>query len=93
MQLRRLFARALDEEAEIIGTRREHGRSQVLYEKMFDFDQCNDMACRWLMMRPVSDGRRNEAIRTNERHEPALSRELDTVPDEQTRRLYRNSGR
>jgi DNA-binding SARP family transcriptional activator len=89
-QFRRLYARALDEAAEISESLKEHGRSQALYERMFDFDQCNDKACRWLMMRHVSDGRRNEAIRTYERHERALSRELDMVPDEQTRRLYRN---
>jgi DNA-binding SARP family transcriptional activator len=89
-QFRRLYVRALDEAAEISESLGEYVRSRALYEKMFEFDQCNDKACRWLMMRQVSDGRRNEAIRTYERHELALSTQLDMVPDAQTRRLYRN---
>ncbi len=37
----------------------------------------------------IANGHRSEAVRIYERCERALSRDLDTEPEEQTRKVYR----
>ncbi len=87
---RRVHADALSDAAEITETLGDRKRSLALYERMFAVDQCHEKACRWLMARHASEGRRSEAVRIYERHELAVRKELDLDPDEQTRKLYRN---
>ncbi len=89
-RLRIRYHRALENVAAAAATVGDHDQTLAAYERLFLADPCNEKACRWLMLRMVSDGRRNEAIRTYERCERALSRELDLEPEEETRKIYRD---
>ncbi len=73
--------------AEVTGDR---DRSLAAYDQLFLADPCSEKACRWLMLRHQSDGRRDKAIRAYERCERALSRELDLEPEEETKKIYRS---
>lgn len=42
------------------------------------------------MTQYVSEGRRNEAVRTYERCERALSKDMDLEPEQHTKELYRS---
>lgn len=61
-----------------------------LYERMFLAEPSSETACRWLMARYHSLGRRADAVRIYERCERALSRDMDVEPEEKTKRLYRS---
>jgi DNA-binding SARP family transcriptional activator len=87
--LRIRYLRALEDAAGIADSSGDRDRALRFYEKMFIADPCNEKACCWLMMRYQSDDRRREAVRTYERCERALSRDVDLEPDEQTKKLYR----
>ncbi len=88
-RLRIRYLRALEDAAGIAESSGDRDRSLRFYEKMFSADSCNEKACCWLMQQYQSDARRGEAIRTYERCERAMSRDLDLEPDEQTKKLYR----
>jgi DNA-binding SARP family transcriptional activator len=64
--------------------------AETYYERIFSLDPGSEQACRWLMARQAAAGRRNEAVRTYERCQLALQHDLDTEPEERTRRLYRS---
>jgi DNA-binding SARP family transcriptional activator len=88
-RLRIRYLRALEDAAMIAELSGDRDRTLRFYEKMFSADPCNEKACSWLMTRYHSDARRGEAIRTYERCERAMNRDLDLEPDEQTKKLYR----
>jgi DNA-binding SARP family transcriptional activator len=88
-RLRIRYLRALEDAAGIAESSGDRDRTLRFYERMFSADPCNEKACCWLMTRYHSDARRGEAIRTYERCERALSREVDLEPDEETKKLYR----
>ena len=87
--LRIRYLRALEDAAGIAESSGDRDRALRFYEKMFSADPCNEKACCWLMTRYHSDARRREAVRTYERCERALSKDVDLEPDEQTKKLYR----
>lgn len=88
--LRSRYLHALERAGELADALGETPRAAALQERLFSEDPCNEKACRWLMTRAITDGRRGEAIRTYERCQLALRRELDIEPDEKTRRLFRS---
>ena len=88
-RLRIRYLRALEDAAMIAESSGDRDRTLRFYERMFSEDPCNEKACCWLMTRYHSDARRGEAIRTYERCERAMNRELDLEPDEKTKKLYR----
>ncbi len=88
-RLRIRYLRALEDAAMIAESSGDRDRTLRFYERMFSADPCNEKACCWLMTRYHSDARRGEAIRTYERCERALSKDVDLEPDEQTKKLYR----
>ena len=88
-RLRIRYLRALEEAAGIAESSGDRDRTLRFYERMFSADPCNEKACCWLMQRYHSDARRGEAIRTYERCERALSKDVDLEPDEETKKLYR----
>ncbi len=88
-RLRIRYLRALEDAAVIAESSGDRDRTLRFYERMFSADPCNEKACCWLMTRYHSDARRGEAIRTYERCERALSRDVDLEPEEQTKKLYR----
>jgi DNA-binding SARP family transcriptional activator len=53
-------------------------------------DPCSEKACRWLMTRYLSLGRRGDAVRAYERCERALVTEMELEPEEKTKKLYRS---
>jgi len=87
--LRIRYLRALEDAAMIAESSGDRDRTLRFYERMFSADPCNEKACCWLMQRYHSDARRGEAIRTYERCERAMNKDLDLEPDEQTKQLYR----
>jgi ATP/maltotriose-dependent transcriptional regulator MalT/DNA-binding SARP family transcriptional activator len=89
-RLRIRYLKALDDAADVAESSGDREQALRYYEKMFLADPCNEKACCWLMTRFISDGRRSEAVRTYERCERELSRELDLEPQEKTRKLYRS---
>jgi len=88
-RLRIRYLRALEDAAAIAESSGDRDRTLRFYEKMFSADPCNEKACCWLMVQYHSDARRGEAIRTYERCERAMNRDLDLEPDEETKKLYR----
>jgi DNA-binding SARP family transcriptional activator len=88
-RLRIRYLRALEDAAGIAESSGDRDRTLRFYERMFSADPCNEKACCWLMIRYHSDARRGEAVRTYERCERALSRDVDLEPDERTKKLYR----
>jgi DNA-binding SARP family transcriptional activator len=89
-RLRMRYLRSLEEAAGIAESHDDRNRALIFYERIFQADQSNENACCWLMTRYASEGRRNEAVRTYERCERALSRDMDLEPEQQTRDLYRS---
>ena len=82
--------KALEDAGEISDSLGDKNRAALLYEKLFHADLCNEKACCWLMSWHLAAGQRSEAIRTYERCQRALSRELDVEPDARTKTLYRS---
>ena len=89
-RLRVRYVRSLEDAAAIAESSGDRDRALRFYEKMFSNDPCSEKACCWLMARYQSDARRSEAIRTYERCERALSRDLDLEPEARTKKLYRS---
>lgn len=88
-RFRGLYHQALDKAALLTEQLRGTGGAAVYYEKLFRSDLCNERACRWLMAHHIAAGKRNEALRAFEQCQRALDRELETEPEEETRKLYR----
>ena len=89
-QLRTSYLRALEEAGELADGLGDRDKALQLYERMFLAEPANEKACRWLMARYHSLDRRSDAVRTYERCERALSRDMDLEPEEKTKRLYRS---
>lgn len=88
--LRAGYLKALDRAAALSEGMDDGSRAAHYHERLFAVDPCNEAACRWLMTHALAAGRRGEAVRTYERCQLALRRELDIEPDERTKRLYRS---
>jgi len=89
-QLRLRYLKALQNAGELAESLGHKDKAASFHEQVFSVDPCNETACRWLMTRYLSAGLRGEAIRTYERCERALSRELDLEPEVKTKTLFRN---
>ncbi|MDA8100310.1 MAG: BTAD domain-containing putative transcriptional regulator [Nitrospiraceae bacterium] len=89
-RFRRLHSNALAEAAAVAESLGDRMRTASLYERMFSHDPGNEQACRWLMALHAGEGRRSEAVRLYERCELALRNDLDTEPEEKTKKLYRS---
>ena len=89
-QLRAAYLQALEDAGELADGSGDRDKALQLFERMFLAEPSNEKACRWLMTRYHSLDRRSDAVRTYERCERALSRELDLEPEEKTKRLYRS---
>jgi LuxR family maltose regulon positive regulatory protein len=89
-RLRARYMKALHEIARMAGSQGEKAKAVEAYGRLFQMDECNEEACRWLMSHYLSVGNKNDALRIYERCQLALSRRLDTDPEEQTTKLYRS---
>ena len=89
-RLRTQYLHVLESAGDLADSLGETSKAMQFYEKMFFSVSCNEKACRWLMQRYVAGGQRTEAIRTDERCERALTRDMDLEPEEKTKRLYRS---
>jgi DNA-binding SARP family transcriptional activator len=89
-RLRLVCFKALEDAAEISDSLGDKSKAALLYEKLFHADPCSEKACCWLMSWHLAAGQRSEAIRTYERCQRALSKELDVEPDARTKTLYRS---
>jgi DNA-binding SARP family transcriptional activator len=88
-RLRTHYHKALEDAGEIAELLEDRGKAAYFYDLRFSSDPCNEKSCRWLMAWHLANGHRSEAVRVYERCERALSRDLDTEPEEQTRKVYR----
>jgi LuxR family maltose regulon positive regulatory protein len=89
-RLRGHYLRTLEDAGDLAESLGEKKRAQQFFEKMLLADPCSERACRWLMTRYLSLGRRGEAIRVYERCERALVTEMELEPEEKTKKLYRS---
>ena len=87
-RLRAHYHKALEDAGELAELLKDRKRSAHFHGLRFSSDPCNEKSCRWLMSWHVANGHRSEAVRTYERCERALSRDLDMEPDEQTRKIF-----
>jgi len=88
-RLRAHYHHALEDAGEIAELLEDRKKAAHFYDLRFASDPCNEKSCRWLMSWHVASGHRSEAVRTYERCERALSRDMEMEPEEQTRRIYR----
>lgn len=88
-RFRRLYFKALEDAAALAESMDRRDDAFAFTEKLFDADPGNEKACRWLMERHVAEGRRSDAVRAYERCQRALAQDLETEPEEETRKLYR----
>jgi DNA-binding SARP family transcriptional activator len=88
-QLRAHYHKALDDAGEIAELLEDRSKAAHFYDLRFSSDPCNEKSCRWLMTWHLANGHRSEAVRTYERCERALSRDMDMEPEEQTKKIYR----
>jgi DNA-binding SARP family transcriptional activator/tetratricopeptide (TPR) repeat protein len=58
------------------------------WERLFELEPTDVVACRELMLAALDGGRRHQAIRVYEHHRIAMARELGMQPDAETRALY-----
>ena len=89
-RLRLRYWKALLDLANTAANVGETARAFTAYARLFDADECNEEACRWLMSHYHTTGQRGTAIRTFERCQLSLRRSLETEPEAETNRLYRN---
>jgi LuxR family maltose regulon positive regulatory protein len=89
-QLRVLYLGALADAAALAEASGDRSAALKFHEQLFFADPCNEKSCCWLMMRYQSEGRRNDAIRSYERCELALQRDLELEPEKTTKQLYRS---
>jgi ATP/maltotriose-dependent transcriptional regulator MalT/DNA-binding SARP family transcriptional activator len=88
-RLRSHYHKALEDAGEIAEFLEDRNKAAHFYDLRFSSDPCNEKSCRWLMTWHIDNGHRSEAVRTYERCERALSRDMDMEPEEQTRKIYR----
>ena len=89
-QIRTAYLKALEDAGGLSDSNGTKSKASLFYQNLFFADSCNEKVCRWLMTWHHSTGRRGEAIRTYERCQMALHRELSVDPDPKTRAVYRN---
>lgn len=89
-RLRARYMKALCEMAKTAESLGEKARAVEAYDRLFQMDECNEDACRWLMSHYLSSGNKNEALRIYERCQLALRRRLEAEPEEQTTNFYRS---
>ncbi len=89
-QLRVRYLGALEDAAALAEASGNRSAALKFHEKLFVADPCNEKSCCWLMTRYQSEGRRNDAIRSYERCELALKRELELEPEKRTKQIYRS---
>ncbi len=89
-RLRADYLRALEGAGRLAEAVGDRDKALGFYERMFQTEPASEKACRWLIARYLSLDRRTDAVRTYERCERALSRELDLEPEEKTKKLYRS---
>ena len=89
-QLRTAYLKALEEAGTICDSDSAKSKAAFFYQNLFFADPCHEKACRWLMAWQHANGQRGEAIRTYERCQMALGRELAVDPDTKTTAVYRN---
>jgi len=88
--LRTLYHRALENASELAESFGDRKKAAQFYDLRFASDSCNEKACCWLMEWHQSLGQRGDAVRTYERCERALSRDMDMEPEEGTKKIYRS---
>ena len=88
--LRASYLRVLEEAGALADSTGDRDKALQFFERMFLTEPSSERACRWLMARYHSLGKRGDAVRTYERCERALSRDMDLEPEEKTKRLYRS---
>jgi DNA-binding SARP family transcriptional activator len=88
--LRARYMKALREMAKTAESSGEKAKAVEAYSRLFQADECNEDACRWLMSHYLSSGSRNDVLRIYERCQLALRKRLDTEPEEWTTKLYRS---
>ncbi len=88
--LRTQLFEALQEMAEAAELMGNSAKAAEAYAKQFHADECNEGACRKLMSHYLMNGSKTEALRTYERCQLALRRDMETEPDPQTKKLYRS---
>ena len=88
--LRTAYLKALEEAGTICDCDSAKSKAAFFYQNLFFADPCHEKACRWLMAWQHANGQRGEAIRTYERCQMALDRELAVEPDVKTTAVYRN---
>ncbi len=89
-RLRLRYFKALLDLAKFAESLGENNRALEAYSRLFNADECNEEACRWLMSHYHTTGQRGAAIRTYERCQLALRRNLEAEPEAETNRMYRN---
>ncbi|MGE5172782.1 MAG: BTAD domain-containing putative transcriptional regulator [Betaproteobacteria bacterium] len=89
-RLRSRYMGAMHNMAKIAESAGEKAKAVEAYGRLFQTDECNEDACRWLMTHYLSRGNKNDALRIYERCQLALRRSLDAKPEEQTTKLYRS---
>jgi LuxR family maltose regulon positive regulatory protein len=88
--LRARYINALCEMAKTAETSGEPAKAIEAYGRLFQTNECDEGACRWLMSHYLAIGNKNDALRIYERCQLALRRRLDSDPEEQTTKLYRS---
>ena len=89
-QLRAQYFAALKSMARIAESSGDMVKAADAYSRLFQADESNEEACRWIMSHYLAAGDRTEALRTYERCQLALRRALDMEPEEQTKKLHRS---
>ncbi len=89
-RLRARYMKGLHEMAKTAESLGEKEKAVEAYGRLFQTDECNEDACRWLMSHYLSSGKKTDALRIYERCQLALRRHLDADPEEQTTKLYRS---
>jgi LuxR family maltose regulon positive regulatory protein len=89
-RLRARYMNALREMAKTAESSGEQAKAVEAYGRLFQTDECEEDACRWLMSHYLSSGNTNDALRIYERCQLALRRRLNAEPEEQTTKLYRS---
>jgi LuxR family maltose regulon positive regulatory protein len=89
-QLRLRYLGALADAAILAEALGDRSSALRFHERLFLADPCNEKSCCWLMMHYQSEGRRNDAVRSYERCELALQRELELEPEKRTKQMYRS---
>jgi DNA-binding SARP family transcriptional activator len=88
-RLRAHYHKALEDAGELAERMEDRNKAAHFHDLRFASDPCNEKSCRWLMAWHLANGHRSDAVRTYERCERALSRDMEMEPEEQTKKIYR----